>query len=62
MYLTKGAGDLAKFDMREYARQGARARATELEAELAEIYRAFPDLRSGNRRRGKAAPASAKSR
>jgi len=37
---------VAKFDMRAYARQGAQARAAELEAELASIYRAFPDLRS----------------
>jgi hypothetical protein len=36
---------LAKFDLREYARNGARARAEELKAELAKIYRLFPDLR-----------------
>jgi hypothetical protein len=35
---------LAKFDLREYARRGATARVSELKAELAEIYRAFPDL------------------
>jgi hypothetical protein len=38
---------LAKFDLREYARRGATVRASELNAELAEIYRAFPDLRRG---------------
>ena len=38
-------GKLAKFDLREYARDGARARAEELKAELAKIYRLFPDLR-----------------
>ena len=53
---------MAKFDIREYARQGARARATELEAELAKIYRVFPDLRSGTRSRGKAASAGANRR
>ena len=37
---------MAKFDLREYARQGAQARAVELQSELAEIYRAFPDLRN----------------
>ena len=37
---------MARFNLREYARQGAQARAAELTAELAEIYRAFPDLRS----------------
>jgi len=35
---------LAKFDLKEYARRGATARVSELKAELAEIYRAFPDL------------------
>ena len=38
---------MAKFDLREYARRGATVRASELNAELAEIYRAFPDLRRG---------------
>ena len=38
---------MAKFDLREYARDGARARAEELKAELAKIYRLFPDLRGG---------------
>jgi len=36
---------VAKFDLKAYARQGARARVAELNAELAAIYRAFPDLR-----------------
>ena len=40
---------MAKFDLREYARNGARARAEELKAELADIYRVFPDLRGGTR-------------
>jgi hypothetical protein len=40
---------LAKFDVNKYARLGAEARAAELSAELAEIYRAFPGLRRGGR-------------
>ena len=36
---------MAKLDIREYARRGAQARAMELRAELANIYRAFPELR-----------------
>ena len=48
---------MAKFDLKDYARRGAEARAAELTAELASIYRAFPDLR---RARGRdAAPAGA---
>ena len=43
---------MAKFDVNRYARLGAEARAAELSAELAEIYRAFPGLRGG---RGSAA-------
>ena len=44
---------MAKFDLKEYARRGAQARAAELNTELKQIYRAFPDLRSGTRgRRG----------
>jgi hypothetical protein len=38
---------LAKFDVNRYAQLGAEARAAELSAELAEIYRAFPALRRG---------------
>jgi hypothetical protein len=38
---------LAKFDVNKYARMGAEARAAELSAELAAIYRAFPALRRG---------------
>jgi hypothetical protein len=45
---------LAKFDLREYARDGARVRAEELKAELAKIYRVFPDLRDGTGGRRKA--------
>lgn len=36
---------MAKLDLREYARRGAQARAIELRAELASIYRTFPELR-----------------
>jgi hypothetical protein len=42
---------VAKFDLKAYARQGAAARVAELNAELAAIYRVFPDLRSATRRR-----------
>ena len=35
--------------LREYARLGARVRASELEAEIKAIYQAFPELRSGAR-------------
>ena len=38
---------MAKFDLKAYARQGAAARVAELNAELAAIYRVFPDLRAG---------------
>jgi hypothetical protein len=38
---------VAKFDLKAYAKQGAASRVTELNAELAAIYRAFPELRSG---------------
>ena len=40
---------MAKFDLKEYARQGAAARVVELNAELAAIYRVFPDLRGGTK-------------
>ena len=42
--LSRG-GRVAKFDLKAYARQGAAARVAELNAELAAIYRVFPDLR-----------------
>jgi len=42
---------MAKFDLREYARDGAKARAAELEAELSRIYGAFPELRGAGARR-----------
>jgi hypothetical protein len=42
---------LAKFDLKTYARQGAEARLRELNQELAEIYRAFPELRMPSRGR-----------
>ena len=38
---------MAKFDLKAYARRGAAARVAELNAELAVIYRTFPDLRPG---------------
>jgi hypothetical protein len=41
---------LAKFDVNKYAQLGAEARAAELQAELAEIYRVFPALRRGTGR------------
>jgi len=43
---------LAKFDVNKYARLGAEARAAELSAELAAIYRAFPGLRGRGGRAG----------
>ena len=49
---------MAKFDLKEYARLGAEARAVELSAELAEIYRAFPGLRVRGGRRGASAAAA----
>ena len=36
---------MAKFDLKAYARQGAAARVAELNAELAAIFRVFPELR-----------------
>jgi hypothetical protein len=39
----------AKFDLKAYARQAAAARVAELTAELAAIYRVFPDLRAGTK-------------
>jgi hypothetical protein len=47
---------LAKLDVNKYARIGAEARAAELSAELAAIYRAFPGLRA---RGGRAAATDA---
>ena len=38
---------MPKFDIKELARLGAENRVAELNAELAELYRAFPELRSG---------------
>ena len=46
---------MAKFDLKEYARLGAEARVAQLNAELAEIYRAFPGLRGGRGRQTAAA-------
>ena len=45
---------MAKFDVNKYAQLGAEARAADLNAELAEIYRAFPALRRGGRTAGAA--------
>ena len=49
---------MAKFDVTKYARLGAEARAAELSAELAEIYRAFPALRGARGGRPAAAAAA----
>jgi hypothetical protein len=38
---------LPTFDLKAYARRGAEARIAELTAELNDIYKAFPDLRTG---------------
>ena len=35
------------FDLKQYARRGAQIRVAELNKELAEIFRIFPDLRNG---------------
>jgi len=54
-----GSDNVAKFDLREYARTGAQSRAAELQAELARIYRAFPELKgtrgasTGSKRRSR---------
>ena len=44
--------------MKEYARRGAEARLAELNAELLEIYRAFPDMRRRRLRAAGGATAS----
>ena len=36
---------MARFNLKAYARQGAAARVAELNAELAAIFRTFPELR-----------------
>jgi len=59
---TFGGHILAKFDVSKYARLGAEARAAELRAELAEIYRAFPALRAGGGRPAAAGAAEPGSR
>jgi hypothetical protein len=41
---------MSKLDLKEYARRGAEVRLRELQAEAAEIFRAFPDLRSAGLR------------
>lgn len=38
---------MATFDIKGLARRGAQLRVAELNAELAQLYRAFPELRSG---------------
>ena len=55
---------MAKFDLKMYAREGARVRATELWSELQAIWRAFPDLReqSGSRGGGNEAPSGRRTR
>ena len=42
---------MATFDLKTFARRGAEARIAELNAELADIYRAFPELRAPARGR-----------
>ena len=49
-----GGYTLTSIDLKAYARRGAEARIAELNAELNDIYKAFPDLR-----RGGASPAQA---
>ena len=49
---------MAKFDVNKYAQLGAEARAAELQAELAEIYRVFPTLRRGGMSRASTGEAS----
>ena len=46
-FFPQTEASLATFDIKEYARRGAEARAQELTQELAAIYRAFPGLRRG---------------
>ena len=50
--MRQHGGQLAKFDINSYARRGAEVRLAELTQELAAIYSAFPDLRSGRGARG----------
>ena len=38
---------MPSIDLKAYARRGAEARIAELNAELNDIYKAFPDLRRG---------------
>ena len=52
---------MAKFNLRQYAVHGARARASELEAELKEIYKVFPELR-GTKGRAAASEAGGRRR
>ena len=46
-FFPQTEASLATFDIKEYARRGAEARAQELSQELAAIYKAFPGLRRG---------------
>jgi hypothetical protein len=45
--LQSSEDTLPTFDLKAYARRGAEARIAALTAELNDIYKAFPDLRSG---------------
>jgi hypothetical protein len=45
--LQSSEDTLPTFDLKAYARRGAEARIAELTAELKDIYKAFPGLRSG---------------
>jgi hypothetical protein len=58
----RGEQELPKFDLRMYARQGAQVRASELESELAAIYRAFPDLGASREGRGQTRTVGARRR
>jgi hypothetical protein len=42
-----GGYTVPSIDLKAYARRGAEARIAELTAELNDIYKAFPDLRTG---------------
>jgi type II secretory pathway component PulM len=52
------------FDLKSYARRGAEVRLAELKQEMATIYGAFPDLRSGRATapNGESSPASGRRR
>lgn len=53
---------MAKFDLKQYALRGAQARVAELKAELAEIYKTFPELARGGGVVASAKPAASRRR